>query len=148
VTRQRAFTVIRCTLFWLCLALVGYWAVDDAPPYEVMQYTATNGRPGDRVTVDGAVKRDLSRDCTVDVRRYIVDSTGAEYESVKQTLDLAAVRERERLNPGRVKFAATLPMMIKPGIARHVVALSWRCNPLHYIFPVTRTIQYQFEVLP
>ena len=139
---------VRCVLFWLSLCLVLYWAVDDAPPYEVMQYTATNGKPGERVTVDGAVKRDLSRPCTVSVRRYIVDSTGAEYESQRQTLDLEAARERERTMPGRVKFAATLPMMIHPGTARHVVALAYTCNPLHYIFPIKMQVQYQFEVLP
>jgi hypothetical protein len=147
VTRERAFTAIRCTLFWLCLALLGYWAVDDDPPYSVGTYTATNGRPGDRVNVVAKVHRDIERECSVDVRRYIIDASGAELESRRMRLGPDEVRARDALMHDQAVFSSVLPMMAAPGPALHVMDFSWQCNPLHLIFPVHLRVQYQFEIL-
>lgn len=131
------------------VAAAGWLAADRVPPYTALEYAATDGPPLGAVTLVGRVVRDVDRDCEVTAVRYMDDAIGRRYlMSGPQYFSPAAARALNARSPGVVQFTAVVPGTATPGDAKHVVDLTYVCNPTHRVWPVRLTVEYAFRILP
>lgn len=144
-------------LMWLWVAIlsisgaqVAWWALDRSPPFETISVTAQPVRPGGILLIDGKVRRDLDRDCSIVASRYMIDSHGTRHEIMGlTTMTPEALRKMDAMAPGEVHMALRIPDYVPSGRAQMVTALAYSCNPLQDIVrPVNVEMIAPFEVLP
>lgn len=112
-----AATKIVQSLMWLWVlilaisgAQVAWWALDRRPPFETISVTAQPVRPGGILLIDGKVRRDLDRDCSIVASRYMLDARGTRHEIMGlTTMTPEALRKMDAAAPGEVHLGAANP---------------------------------------
>lgn len=132
------------------VAQVSVWMLDTRKPFELLSYTVNQVKAGGLLRVDGKVRRDLDRECSLRGARYIMDSQGARYDfgsSIVMTAE--ALRIMDKLSAGEIHQVHQLPAYIAPGPASMITTMQYVCNPLHELFrPIAVDMRIDFEVLP
>lgn len=150
-------TRILNSLMWLWVIIlivsgvqVAVWWLDRRPPFELLSYTAPPVQAGGVLRVDGLVRRDLDRDCSVVASRNLMDSSASRYEvSSMITMTPAALRKMDAAAPGEIHLSIPIPPYMPPGRADLVTVLAYRCNPLQDIMrPIDVQMRIPFQVLP
>lgn len=152
----RATNVIQNLMwFWVIVLTVSlgqviWWAFDRTPPFSVVDYTTTPSKAGGVVVIDANVRRDLDRDCFVEMSTRVFDSTGMRWGlGMTQPVTPDGIRELAAKAPGKLLRKIQLPHGMQPGPASIMSSMTYRCNPLHDIFrPITVETKFDFEVLP
>jgi hypothetical protein len=126
------------------------WAIDREPPFSVTSYTVQPVHVGGVLVVNADVRRDLDRECYVDLSSQIVDSVGVRWElGIMQSVTPDGVRELSAKSPGKLIRKINLPPGMSPGPASLLSSMIYRCNMLHdLVRPITVDTRFDFEVLP
>ena len=130
---RRAWCHILAALFsFTIVAPVTFMILDRAEPVTVHS-TRFSGdlRPGGIVTIEWDAT--ASRACAGEVRRRIIDDTGAVFEYDEQS---TVIRPQGELGRRTYRREFRLPSGIRPGVVEHSVIVSYVCNPLHLWWPI------------
>lgn len=142
---------------WLPLVLIvamlvqcAMWAADRTPPFSVTSYTVQPVHVGGLLVINADVRRDLDRECYVDLSSSIVDSTGVRLElGITQSVTPDGIRELSAKSPGKLIRKIPLPPGMSPGPASLLSSMIYRCNLLHdLVRPISVDTRFDFEVLP
>lgn len=154
MTMQRVLMLMRrfAWLGWLLSAPVwwyGYkWAADRTAPFEVYSVAASSALPGARLDIAASVRRDLARECDATFTRWLYDSRGYRYDMEgSQEISADGIEKLDRRAPGELKMSVALPPTMAPGPAMLHAEMLYRCNPLHFLWPIPVTTDIPFEVL-
>ena len=143
--------------FWLTFhlaALLGwfgvlvFWAQDNAPPFELKNYTVQNSHPGGTIIIRANVVQHLERKCSVEYSRVLVDAFDVRHPRDQTSLTAEGLADLDRANPGRLYTPVVVPVGTAIGPARVVVPQRYECNPWHRYFPLTVITKFNVEVLP
>jgi len=143
-------------LMWLWIILLSatagqilWWASDRTPPFALSSYYAPPVQRGGVLHLTGEVTRDITRGCSATFSRHMTDAQGFRIDLMtSQTMSAAAIADMERRAPQRLFLAIVIPAHTSPGPAHITTVLTYRCNPLHSIWPITTDMQVDVEVLP
>ena len=141
--------VILCVLLG-AIVQVAVWWFDTKPPFQLLSYTASPVRPGETLKIDGKVRRDLGRGCSLMGSRYIMDSTGTRYDMGSSALMTpSALSTMDAMSPGEIHQKFVIPLSIAPGKAVITTTMRYTCNPVHeMVKPIPVEMVIPFEVLP
>ena len=143
------YIVLSWAIIGACALVALYWALDRAPPFEMVEYTVTNAKRGETAYVNAKVRRDVGRDCTVTFTRYLMDSNKARHDiGGSQYMTAAALQRMERDMPDSLRLAVHIPEYVPVGPATLVTALEYRCNPTHALWPMDVLLEMRLGVLP
>lgn len=123
------------------------WAINRTPPFTVLE-----GRiippaiPGGVLRIDGVVKRDLSRDCDLEVTQWVEESAGYRHYLNPVAMRAESIRKLEEISPGRTQYAAAIPPTVKPGPAVYHAESRYTCNPVHLLWPISIITRIPFNV--
>jgi hypothetical protein len=145
----------RMMWFWIAILVVSvgqlaWWAMDRDPPFQVLSYRVWPVRAGGVLWIDADVRRDLARDCHVELSSSIVDSIGVRWDlGTTQSVSPEGIRELDAKSPGKLMRKMQLPPGMTPGPASVLSSMIYRCNPLHDVArPISVQTRFDFEVLP
>jgi len=122
---------------------IGWCALDRTLPITVISDTVEGDvRAGGILVLRSELVR--HRSCAMTVQQILID--GASYRHVLDDLNFDAA-------PGPLghdvyRRAIVVRESAVPGYARFRIIVSWRCNPLHEIWPITITSEASFMLLP
>ncbi len=124
------------------------WAADRHPPFELLSYSADPVQPGETFLIRAHVRRDLHRMCGVKYTRLFFDSRGARYELTDNTqfMNAEALYKMNKINPGRLTVADTVPPHAARGPAQIMTVLDYTCNPVHQVYPISVVLVMDLEV--
>lgn len=110
-----------------------YW--DREPPVTRSEVSVEfdHVRAGGDLVVSYSINR--LRDCPVTTERTIYDGDGEQYR-----LDPSNRLSPGPLGPQQYKRVVQVPASAAPGKARYRVVNAYRCNPLHYWFPIRQVV--------
>ena len=153
---SRFWTVAERTRWVPLLLLVGVlaqctsWLLDRSPPFAVLSYTAYPAKAGGVLEIHADVRRDLDRDCYVQMSSSIFDSTGVRWDfGTTQTVSPQGIRDLDAKTPGKLISKVKLPTGMAPGPASLLSSMVYQCNPLHDLFrPISVDTRFDFEVMP
>lgn len=124
------------------------WAMDRKSPFIVMDgYITPPAHPGGVLRINGKVKRDLSRDCDLEVTQWIEDSNGYRHYLSPVAMRSESIRKLEEFSPGETHYAAPIPPTVHPGYAIYHAESRYSCNPVHELWPITILTRIPFEVV-
>lgn len=137
----------------LPFVVVGYWIYEREVPtlIDMATYAEPTAHPGEEVKLEMAVRRDLSRSCSVRITREISDSAGARKSlGPVQEVSAEGLSNRERLSPGRLILKINLPESTPSGHAHILTEAAYRCpsNPTTLIYPIGISWDWPVTVLP
>jgi hypothetical protein len=130
------------------VCVVIYYAADREPPFSVVSVEPAAARPGEFVTIQARVERQVNRKCSAEFARYIFDAQGTRYDISTGTASAELVSRMERDTPGLLKVSVLVPPSASPGKAHLVTVLDYACNRTHRLAPIQVTTDMPFEVLP
>jgi hypothetical protein len=124
--------------------VLGHWVSERELPTHVLEARNFNGpvRVGETLHVTMSVLREEA--CAFNVDRIITDSSGTVFT-------LPDLNYNAPLGPmGHVKVDSLVPMPtnVAPGHAIYRMMFAYRCNPTHWIWPVTSVVDIPFEIIP
>lgn len=143
-------------LMWLWLTLlavsagqIAWWATDREQPFELLTYYAPPVHRGGVLHMTGEVRRNLDRGCSATFSRHLTDAQGFRVDLMtSQTMSAASIADMDRRDPQRLNLAIPIPDFVSPGQAIITTVMSYRCNPLHSIWPIQSDLRISFEVKP
>ena len=130
--------------------LFGMMAMDRSPPFHVYSYTTSPTKAGGVLEINALVKREIDRDCYVELSSSIHDSIGVRWDlGTTQTVSPQGIRELDAESPGKLIRKIVLPPGMAPGPASVLSNMIYRCNLLHDLFrPIAVETRFDFEVTP
>ena len=136
---------------WVVIAMVvgigTFWALDREPPFVLHNYTVMAGSPGATVVIEANVSRDIHRNCSAELTRYLVDSAGTPFVlPVNSFMSAQAIADVERSNPGKFRIPITIPLEAKVGQARVKMPIQYTCNIMHKIRPVSVLLDMELNI--
>jgi len=135
-------------MFGLWAVILGTWGLDREPPFVLGPYTVNSPAPGGVLVFDAQVTRQLERQCSVQFSRHMFDSTGMRIDIAPLTnMSAEALENMDGVMDGRLKLRVSIPHGASPGPAKFVTVLDYRCNPLHYVYPIHILMTVDFEVV-
>ena len=135
-------------LLFASIGAFGILALDRTPPYTLIRSEPVEGRAGDYIRIVSSVWRDKTRDCKVDYYRFMVDSSGKQFDLGRFHMSDATVDKLEARNPGRGDVVVRIPPLMEPGPATMRTVLLYQCNIAHALWPIEITVERPFTVLP
>ena len=123
-------------------------ALDREPPFVVLTVEPAYARPGQIVVIRASVQRDLTRQCSAEFTRYIFDSERTRWYLDSGQASPALIETLEVKSPGRLAVAFRVPDDAAPGVGSLEAVLDYRCNKVHYLWPIQVTTDLPFTVLP
>lgn len=143
------YLIISWAVIGACCIVLGYWALERRPPFELGEYTATPASRGEAVYITASVKRDLTRDCAATFTRYLVDANKVRHDmGGAQYMTATAIQQMDRDTPDSLRMAVRVPADMPVGKATLVTVLEYRCNPVHVLWPIDMVIEMKVKVLP
>lgn len=116
------------------------WAVDRAPPIEIVSgsITPNPAAPGDTIDVQLVVREYNA--CSGTVFRRIIDSAGIvhAYDETPATYRWVIPRSADN-KPVVFSRTLVLPKTLAQGPAKYSPIVRWWCNPIQWLFPVQIT---------
>lgn len=132
--------------FMVAMTLV--WSLDDKPPIRLDKYSVSPAFAGGSMLVVADVERDLSRKCNAVYSRRFVDSEGAIHAIEPDTsMGSNSIMAMDKRSPGKLIFMVPVPRGSPPGMGQIVTPLRYTCNPWHYRYPITLSLEMNAEVL-
>ncbi len=123
---------------------LGMWANDRTPPTAVIsaEPTASSVAPGGILEIEYKVIR--TRSCATKVERMLFDS-----RRVRHVLtDLEFEAAPGPLGPDKYTSVLPIPAHFARGEGRYRAVTSYRCNPLHALWPIpAMTADVSFDVV-
>ena len=138
--------IIAAVVFAVPGAMLGIWASDRAPTtdtirVEVMPAIIAAGGEGEVVYT-----YQRFRQCPRRSVQEIIDATGRVYPVGIQESPPFANRLKER--PDTFAQPIKIPLTARPGPAIYHVMIKDFCNPLHYVWPISKEINVPFDIGP
>lgn len=136
------------------ITLLAWGVYDRDPPIRIFAQFAgpvPAGVPGSEVRFSFPVERDLERDCSLSVQRWIVDSAGQQrLYGPEQTISPTGLRLRDKLNPDRLELTINVPETLSSGRAHLLTEASYVCprNLTTLVYPIRVSFSWPFDVLP
>lgn len=132
----------------LSLAILGYYAADRKPPFEVLEVYPAAARAGEMVTVRARVRRDVHRECSAQYSRSFIGTNGigADIASGSASAEMLAVVNS--MSPDAWAYEFKLPEKAMPGRGGLVNVFNYSCNKVHRVFPIEVTFLAPVTVLP
>ena len=144
---QRLLWVANITIV-LGVGAVAWFALDRDPPFAVLSVDPASAKAGEWVTIRSQVRREVDRNCSADFSRFVFDSGGSRYDLGTSSATAEMIRVMERKSPGVLAITIRLPDGMQAGSADLTTALQYRCNKVHYLWPIEVTTHMPFRVLP
>jgi hypothetical protein len=132
----------------IALMLVAYYAMDREPPFAVISVTPTSARPGEYVTLQATVRRDVQRRCSAEFSRYLFDAAGSRYDLGHSISSAEMIERIQATSPDVLRISVMLPNMMEVGPANLQTVLAYECNKVHRFFPIMVTTDLPFTVVP
>ncbi|WP_157266332.1 hypothetical protein [Azohydromonas aeria] len=133
----------------LCLVRVVFWALDREPPFELRGASVEQPvEPGGPVRITLDVRRDLSRNCSLLIVRYLIDGARFRFYLPTIELDASALEQLERQTPGENRILLQMPPEATAGKGAFGNVLSYACNPVHFVWPLRVAYEVPFEIAP
>lgn len=126
------------------------WSVDRKAPFELVSYNNITVMPGGTLVAHEVVRRDVSRNCSASFARYTMNSQKEKGNESPTTFMNAKSIENMSLTMGVDKLDLTYHIGddMPVGQASLITVLDYRCNPLHYIWPIQVVTVVPFNVTP
>lgn len=142
-----AFRLLPILVISIALAQIFAWAFDREPPFVVIDgHIEPPAVPGGVLRITGAVKRDISRNCDLEVTQWVEDSSGYRHYLNPVAMRSDSIRKLEEISPGRTQYAASIPSTVKIGPSVYHAESRYVCNPVHFVWPVSIITRIAFEV--
>lgn len=137
----------------LPVAMVCYWYHWDSQPPSILgpQTSIPSVHAGEELQLDMDNQRDLTRGCSMEISRDLVDSTKQRRTLfASQKVSAQGFRDRERLSPGRLKIVIPIPAGVPSGEAHILTNAIYRCprNMAELFIPIEESYDWKFVVLP
>lgn len=137
----------RVLLVLLILALIpiGLWSFDRREPVEQLVNEIEGPvKAGENAMVHSKVVR--WRGCFTRFERYVYDGEGVRY--AMETMEFTRVGDTEHDGkPDEFKQRIPVPPSARPGKGSIRFVISWSCNPVQSVWPVTRIINMPLEIV-
>lgn len=133
----------------LCgIAVVTYYAMDRLPPLRLLSYEpGLEAKAGSYLKVSAKVWRDISRNCDLQLERFIfADSGRARYEVASYTVPDSVIYSTEVSTPGELHYVMYVPEFAEPGPALIHTVLEYRCNKVHNVWPIVVVTEIPFTI--
>jgi hypothetical protein len=150
-------TIAIAVVLWVSVAAVFiHGALDTETPFAVLDVTPAEGYPGKPVVLHSRVWRDTSRQCDVEIDRYIWVSVRSDagaielrqFPGVGGFVPAKEIARREASFPGRNIVTQVIPDEAVPGPGIVVTHLRYYCNAAHRLWkPIEYTYEIPFTVL-
>lgn len=131
------------------LLVVAIWALDRELPAETIGDPVVSPgsvRPGARYVVNVLARRS-GRSCPATVTRTLWHIEGPAAEERYTLIERVQFGQTGTGDwSDRVSFAYRLPADMPEGVAEYRFEVAYRCNPLHYVWPVYRHHAARFVV--
>ena len=146
-TTMQRLRMIPAVVLACAVAVVGWWAFDRSPPISVTGYDRATVAPGGWLRIAVKVNRDQSKRCDSAVTAVLFDSAGTRYLlSGTQIYNAPTLDHIDTISPGLMAAAAPVPLSASKGKGHVVISLSYRCNPLHTVWPIEAMMDIPFTV--
>ena len=130
--------------------------LDRTPPVTLVSVEPAGARAGEVVTIRARVNRDMSRRCDAAFSQYIFGLTAGKFPQPvearfllsTQTASADMIEMMERTWPGGLIVSERIPADLKPGPARLVADIIYRCNKGHILWPIAVHMTLPFTVQP
>lgn len=135
---------------WLIAGMILSWIwflFDRAPPITVVSVEPASAKPGEFVTITAHVQRDMRRECSAKMSRYIFDASGARFDMGDSGISADMITSLERKAPGLLKVSFQIPLAASEGRAELMSVLDYQCNRTHILWPIVVTTRLPFTVL-
>lgn len=129
------------------IAIVAWYTLDRKPPFAVVSVEPAFARPGEYVTIKAEVRRDVNRHCSAEFSRYVFDALNTRFDLGTQLASPEMIERADQASPNTLRVSFLVPPTIATGPARLDTVLQYRCNRVHYIWPIEVTTRMPFEVL-
>jgi len=146
------------TRFWVSVlyfllagtaASLGWFATDREPPFEVISNERVIAYAGHTVTLRAKVRREIWRQCSADMSRYVLDPQGDRLDLGQSHFSAKFIEDMEKLYPGELRIQVPIPADFDTGPSVLVSVLQYRCNrAIHSWAPIVVTTMIPFEVRP
>jgi hypothetical protein len=122
-------------------------ALDRRVPFSVVSVEPAYARPGQIVVIRATVHRDTKRECSAEFTRYVFDAARTRWYLDSGQASPALIETLEERSPGHLAVAFRVPEDAAPGGGTLETVLDYRCNKVHYLWPVQVTTALPFTVL-
>jgi hypothetical protein len=122
-------------------------ALDRRVPFSVVSVEPAYARPGQIVVIRATVHRDIKRKCSAEFTRYAFDAEWPRWYLDSGQAGPALIETLEERSPGQLAVAFRVPDDAAPGVGTLETVLGYRCNKVHYLWPVQVTTAIPFTVL-
>lgn len=127
-------------------ALTAIWAADRSSPTESISVRIRPPEIAAGATGDVLYTYQRFKLCSRHSVRYVIDATGREFQvSVEDSPPYVG---RIRNEPNTFIQPFRVPRAAAAGDAQYRVVITDFCNPMHYIWPLTKTIEIPFVIGP
>lgn len=134
--RDPRWSVVRRWVEWIgtatifvSIGIVLAGLADRRAPFAVLGSSVPAGAPGERVTLDMTVWRDVNRGCNVTAYLTMHHSGGVRYSFPPMPMSAELIAEAERRNPGRIRHEIDIPANAVPGAEAYLtVERKYVCN--------------------
>lgn len=133
------------------LAFAFYFYDRDPPALVGVPDPVPSVRAGEELLLDLPIERDLSRVCTLELTRYVRDSSKALTTLTDhQRVNAASVRGRDAASPNRLILRLPIPSTIPSGPAVILTDAAFTCikNPTTWLVPIEVSWEWPIVVLP
>ena len=131
------------------MVVAAWWSLDREPPVQILKMIeVTDAAPGEVVHMRIAVRRDTSRQCTVESNRQIIDGDGYKWPLDNVYLTPSQIVADDAASPGETRIAFVVPLGAQPGPATWQTVLHYVCNPIHQVWPIKVEILQPFFIRP
>ena len=132
----------------VCMVLLGVWALDRKPPFALISSDLSYTAAGNFAVVKAHVRRDLGRNCSAAYSRQFYDSTGVRFDLVNNVVATpSSIQLLNNLTPGSLVVTFLVPTTAVKGSGKLVSVLEYRCNPLHYLWPIDVVYSVPMEIV-
>ncbi len=135
----------------LGVASLGWMALDNKSPFEVIHVEPAIAAPGESVTITARVRRDIDRNCSCDMRRALYDGAGVRHDDpTDYRFSANSIRTMAETSPGVLKVKIRVPLDAAPGVGRVESDLAYRCpgNLVHLAWPIRTLAVMPITIVP
>jgi hypothetical protein len=130
------------------LVVFGIWGADRRVPFAMLEVHPSTAVAGGMAEVSARVKRDVSRQCSMTLTRFLYDRDGFRHDMTgTQSMSADGIRHLEAQKPGMLAMRFAVPSYFPPGPAQLVAEKAYRCNPVHQFFPINATFTLPLVVV-
>lgn len=142
--------------WWIAIIIpslvISYFLIDREPPLIMTgEYSVSEGHPGDEITFEVPIDRTLGRQCSVNITRFIQDSSGAiQVLNDRMHVTSSGIAKRDEKSQDLLRLKIVLPVSLPSGESHLLTESSYQCarNPTTWVWPIDVSFDWTFMVLP